>query len=152
MALPGGKQLPHTKLGATPQNQESGHFGGYGKFGAGASAKGQMLADYQNRQQMLDQRTADQTANAEGVDLTAKIHGGWTLENGRQQLNQFCVDNRIQAPQANFRAVGPDNMRSFLAEMTFYVPKLRRSLQARESASTKKVPPLSLPNPFFSKF
>ncbi|CAG5083323.1 Oidioi.mRNA.OKI2018_I69.PAR.g10347.t1.cds [Oikopleura dioica] len=138
VSLPGGKQLPHTKLGATPQNQESGHFGGYGKFGAGASAKGQMLADYQNRQQMLDQRTADQTANAEGVDLTAKIHGGWTLENGRQQLNQFCVDNRIQAPQASFRAVGPDNMRSFLAEMTFYVPKLRRSLQARESASTKK--------------
>jgi ATP-dependent RNA helicase A len=117
---------------------DNGSFGGYGKYGAGASAKGQMLADYQNRQQSLEQRNADQTYSAEGVDLTAKIHGGWTIENGRKKLNEYCQEIRVQPPQALFRAVGPDTNQSFLAEINFYVPKLHRSLQARESASTKK--------------
>ncbi|CBY18913.1 unnamed protein product [Oikopleura dioica] len=93
--LPGGKALPHAKLGTTRQMAEhNGSFGGY---------------DYQNRQQSLEQRNADQTYSAEGVDLTAKIHGGWTIENGRKKLNEYCQEIRMQPPQAIFRAVGPDN-------------------------------------------
>lgn len=133
-SLPGGLIPPHMN------REREGQFGGYGKYGAGASNQGGVIADYQEqRQQQFENRVADETAAAEGIDLTAKLHGGWTIDNGKKKLNEYCQQNRMNIPDIQYKPTGPDNNRSFVAEIFLYVPKLHRKLYAREAGSNKKV-------------
>ena len=77
-------------------------------------------------------------AASEGVDLNAKLHGGWTLENGKAKLNEFCQQNKLQMPQIMFRNAGQDQQSGFLAEIYLYIPKLHRKLYASSRGSNKK--------------
>ncbi|XP_065917877.1 ATP-dependent RNA helicase A protein-like isoform X2 [Dysidea avara] len=63
--------------------------------------------------------------------------GNWTLLNAKSRLHLFLQQTR-QPRAMNVCAVGPDHNRSFTAEMTIYVPKLRRTLHVKEHAGTKK--------------
>lgn len=47
---------------------------------------------------------------SEMVDFTANIHGGWSLDNCKQRLNQFFQANKISADYT-YSIVGPDHSR-----------------------------------------
>ena len=49
------------------------------------------------------------------------------------------LKNDFRAPEPKYHATGPDNQRSFYAELSLYVPQLRRQIFAREHGSNKKV-------------
>lgn len=74
---------------------------------------------------------------AEDVDLSANIHGNWTLENSKSRLHMFLQSNKINTDY-KYSAVGPDHNRSFVAEMQFYVKQLSRNIYARETGSNKQ--------------
>ncbi|ODM98670.1 Dosage compensation regulator [Orchesella cincta] len=76
-------------------------------------------------------------AEAEDVDVNAGIHGNWTIENAKGRLHQFMQQSRINA-EYKFTVVGPGHLRSFKAEMSFYVPALGRKIYAAETASNKQ--------------
>ena len=124
--------MKHENQGA--QNQ--GHFGGYGRFGAGASQQGQSIAQWQEQK---DAENAASVERAEQVDLNADLHGGWTVENGKKKLNEWCQQNKQRQPECHYTPTGPDNQRSFYAEMRIFVPQLKRQIFAREHGSNKKV-------------
>lgn len=47
---------------------------------------------------------------AEDVDLTANIHGNWTIENAKSRINQFFQANKIKTDYA-YKPIGPDHNR-----------------------------------------
>lgn len=56
---------------------------------------------------------AQQQANmeeAESLDVNAAIHGNWTIENAKSQLNQFMQANKIKG-EFHYTPVGPDHNR-----------------------------------------
>ncbi|KAK3576030.1 hypothetical protein CHS0354_005183 [Potamilus streckersoni] len=79
-----------------------------------------------------------QLEESEDVDFNADIHGNWTLENAKSRLHQFLQQNKIQADY-KYNIVGPDHNRSFIAEMKFFVNKIRQYISAREHGSNKQV-------------
>lgn len=52
----------------------------------------------------------ESVCQAEAVDLRAEMHGGWTLDNCKMQLNEYAQRNR-QAVKIDFKQSGPDNYR-----------------------------------------
>lgn len=79
-----------------------------------------------------------QLEESEDVDFNADIHGNWTLENAKSRLHQFLQTNKIQTDYS-YKMVGPDHNRSFIAEMKFFVNKLKTYVSAREHGSNKQV-------------
>lgn len=63
---------------------------------------------------------------AEDADVNCEIHGFWTLENAKSRLHQYLQMNKINTTY-KFQSTGPDNQRSFFAEMSFYVPSINKS-------------------------
>nr|CAH8828658.1 unnamed protein product [Trichobilharzia regenti] len=76
---------------------------------------------------------------AEEVDLTSDLHGGWSLENAKGRLNEYLQATRQQIGQVKYTPVGPDHGRSYIAEMTVVAKKLRKNLYAREAGSNKQL-------------
>ncbi|XP_039502239.1 dosage compensation regulator isoform X1 [Drosophila santomea] len=74
---------------------------------------------------------------AESVDVNAAIHGNWTIENAKDRLNMYKQANNIR-DDYKYTPVGPDHARSFMAELSIYVPALKRKVTARETGSNKK--------------
>ena len=65
-----------------------------------------------------------QVEDAENVDLTAGIHGNWTIENAKSRLNQFFQAQRIQVGDYKYTVVGPDHNKwdfIYSSEMYFYI-------------------------------
>lgn len=59
-------------------------------------------------------RIADQKKleEAEEVDFSADIHGGWTLENSKSRLHQYLQSTRQQSQcDYKYTSVGPDHNR-----------------------------------------
>ncbi|XP_064116471.1 ATP-dependent RNA helicase A-like, partial [Macrobrachium nipponense] len=75
--------------------------------------------------------------DAEECDMTANIHGNWTVENAKSRLHMFMQTSKISADY-KYKAIGPDHNRSFVAEMQFYVKDLGRDVYARETGSNKQ--------------
>ncbi|XP_016931471.4 dosage compensation regulator mle isoform X1 [Drosophila suzukii] len=74
---------------------------------------------------------------AESIDVNAAIHGNWTIENAKERLNMYKQANNIR-DDYKYTPVGPDHARSFMAELSIYVPALKRKVTARETGSNKK--------------
>ena len=47
---------------------------------------------------------------AEELDINSGIHGNWTLDNAKQELNQYFQKNKIKSDY-QFTPVGPDHNR-----------------------------------------
>ncbi|VDK89056.1 unnamed protein product [Dibothriocephalus latus] len=88
--------------------------------------------NYINR--IFDQKKLEE---AEEVDFTADIHGGWSLENAKARLNEYLQATKQQIGLVKYTAVGPDHNRSFLAESTVFAKRLNKQLYARETGSNK---------------
>ena len=69
---------------------------------------------------------------AEDADSNCGVHGNWSLENSKSMLHQFLQTRHIQADYS-YSMIG----QSFLAEMSFYVRELSRTVAGRGQASTK---------------
>ncbi|EFA00345.2 dosage compensation regulator isoform X1 [Tribolium castaneum] len=87
---------------------------------------------YMNRAQ--EQKSVE---DAEDLDVNAQIHGNWTVENAKSKLHQFMQSNKIHADY-KYTQVGPDHSRTFVAEMSFYVKQLGRTITGRDSGSNKQ--------------
>ncbi|CAH0547260.1 unnamed protein product [Brassicogethes aeneus] len=74
---------------------------------------------------------------AEDLDVNAQIHGNWTVENAKSKLHQFMQSNKIHADY-KYSQVGPDHTRTFVAEMSFYVKALGRTIHGRDTGSNKQ--------------
>lgn len=64
--------------------------------------------------------------------------GNWALETAKSRLHLFLQQTR-QPKDMQIRPTGPDHNRSFVAEMTIYIPKLHKTIHAKEHAGTKKL-------------
>lgn len=110
--------------------------------GMGPSEYGEAYRPYQKDGEkpfsVID-RIAEQkrVEEAEDLDVNASIHGNWTVENAKSKLHQFMQVHRIQADY-KYTPVGPDHTRSFVAEMSFYVNQLNRTILGRETGSNKQ--------------
>ncbi|VDD74867.1 unnamed protein product [Mesocestoides corti] len=85
----------------------------------------------------LEEASYKSSFMAEEVDLTADIHGGWSMENSKARLNEYLQSSRQQPVQIKYTAIGPDHNRSFLAEATIFAKSTSKSLYARETGSNK---------------
>ncbi|VDM17535.1 unnamed protein product [Hydatigera taeniaeformis] len=74
---------------------------------------------------------------AEEVDLTADIHGGWSMENSKARLNEYLQASRQPPVQIKYTSIGPDHNKSFLAEATVWAKRANKTLYARENGSNK---------------
>ncbi|MPC48087.1 ATP-dependent RNA helicase A [Portunus trituberculatus] len=73
---------------------------------------------------------------AEDVDLTANIHGNWTVENAKSRLHMFLQTNKIKADY-KYSAIGPDHNR-------YPTPHLLHTRSTPSHTCQKKTaPPLS---------
>jgi ATP-dependent RNA helicase A len=74
----------------------------------------------------------------EESDTNASIHGNWTIENAKGRLHQYLQKNNL--PQEyKYTASGPDNLRTFFAELSVYVRERNQTIHARETGSTKQI-------------
>lgn len=64
-------------------------------------------------------------------------HGGWTLSNSRQRLNQFCQREHL-SPDFKHQTLGPEHARVFICDLTISVKSLKREFIASERGSNKK--------------
>ncbi|VUZ52576.1 unnamed protein product, partial [Hymenolepis diminuta] len=74
---------------------------------------------------------------AEEVDLTADIHGGWSMENSKCRLNEYLQHTKQIPLNIRYTPVGPEHNRSFVAEARVFAKSSRKELYARENGSTK---------------
>ena len=68
---------------------------------------------------------AEEVAQSEAVDLRAEIHGGWTIDNSKQSLNEFL--QKIKQPAAVYRTQRKENSQmstDFCAQIACYIPHL----------------------------
>lgn len=89
------------------------------------------------KERFVDPLEQKKFQEAEDLDVNAGIHGNWTLENSKSMLHQWIQSNRIKADY-KYSNFGPTHNQSFIAEMSFYVPQLKRNVHARESGSNKQ--------------
>ncbi|CAH8569517.1 unnamed protein product [Dicrocoelium dendriticum] len=99
-----------------------------------SSAPSQMGSTYISR--IFDQKKLEE---AEEVDLTADIHGGWSMENAKARLNEYLQATRQQIGDVKYTALGPDHNRSYAAELTVFAKGLRKNLYSRETGSNKQM-------------
>ncbi|XP_048744664.2 ATP-dependent RNA helicase A-like isoform X1 [Ostrea edulis] len=131
VGLPGGLNAPHQSLGLDGGGNEEGEF----------RQQQREVAPYERGpplsylERIAEKRVLEES---EDVDFNADIHGNWTLENAKSRLHQFLQQNKIQTDY-KYSMVGPDHNRSFIAEMKFYVNRIRQNIHAREHGSNKQV-------------
>uniref|UniRef100_A0A8C7IKR5 RNA helicase n=1 Tax=Oncorhynchus kisutch TaxID=8019 RepID=A0A8C7IKR5_ONCKI len=125
--------------GVTGLGYSGGDSGGNYSGGSGNSNapwdRGDNLKDYYSKR---DEQEAQATLESEEVDLNAGLHGNWTLENAKARLNQFFQKEKNQNDY-KYSQVGPDQNRSFIAEMQLFVIQLGRKIFTREHGSNKKL-------------
>ncbi|KAK6112877.1 Helicase conserved C-terminal domain family protein [Brugia pahangi] len=88
-------------------------------------------------QRYIEQK-AEEIALSESVDLRTHIHGGWTADNSKMHLNEFVQKIKQPPLRYDIRSIGTDNSRTFVAEVSLFVPKVQCTFSARAEGSTKK--------------
>lgn len=73
------------------------------------------------------------------VDPADSIHGGYTVENCRKTLNEWCQKNQLPLPEIGITHEGQNPQTGkFIATTEFYVPQMQRAIQGRGEGSSKK--------------
>nr|XP_002131661.1 uncharacterized protein LOC100181347 isoform X1 [Ciona intestinalis] len=98
----------------------------------------------------LPPRPAQPVPKSQGVSTTPEAgsypaeikpevedHGGWTLANCRQRLNQFCQREHT-SPDFKHETHGPEHARIFVCELKLNVSSVQKVLLASERGSNKK--------------
>lgn len=71
--------------------------------------------------------------------MTADIHGGWTLDNAKAQLNEFLQRRKAGAAQYRVDSSGPAHDKTFVAYSQVYVQEFAALVKGRGEGSTRKV-------------
>ncbi|CAK5111499.1 unnamed protein product [Meloidogyne enterolobii] len=98
--------------------------------------------DFQRPKTFHDQyieQKAEEISQSEAVDMTSEIHGGWTMDNCKQALNEFCQKNRFLPREYKTSRDGTNNSSTFVAENELFLPRLNRTIYGRGQGSTKKI-------------
>ncbi|CAG2105382.1 unnamed protein product, partial [Medioppia subpectinata] len=109
----GSQMTPMPPIDAFISSYRGGPGGGGGGDGGPPRpppvGKGFMSYSEGPKQEYID-RIAQKRKFEEGeeLDLNSGIHGNWTLDNAKQQLNQYMAQNKIKADYV-YSAVGPDH-------------------------------------------
>ncbi|CAF3771463.1 unnamed protein product [Rotaria sp. Silwood1] len=74
----------------------------------------------------------------EETDTNASIHGNWTIENAKGRLHQYLQKNNL-SQEYKYTSSGPDNLRTFFAELSVYIRERNQTIHARENGSTKQI-------------
>ncbi|CAF4066598.1 unnamed protein product, partial [Rotaria sordida] len=74
----------------------------------------------------------------EETDTNAAIHGNWTIENAKGRLHQYLQKNNL-SQEYKYTSSGPDNLRTFFAELSIYIRECNQTIHARENGSTKQI-------------
>lgn len=119
---------------AKPQHQVFEHGMGPEKFGEAYRPRGAEQDQWHYMDRAQEQKRMEE---AEDLDVNAAIHGNWTVENAKSKLHQFMQVNKITADY-KYTQVGPDHARSFVAEISFYVKQLGRTVHGRDGGSNKQ--------------
>ncbi|VDP29817.1 unnamed protein product [Schistosoma mattheei] len=123
---PGNVVYPESASASTSEN-----------FGQSSQQQGNSLGSGGSYiSSIYDQKKLEE---AEEVDLTSDLHGGWSMENAKARLNEYLQATRQQVGQVKYTSVGPDHSRSYIAEMTVLAKNLRKTLYAREAGSNKQL-------------
>ncbi|KAJ8672784.1 hypothetical protein QAD02_004044 [Eretmocerus hayati] len=139
--VPADVNTPAPSADAVPANNHSTPNRSVFRDGMGPNDFGQAYRPYSDRGENYTyiDRIAEQkrVEDAEDVDVNSAIHGNWTFENAKSKLHQFLQINKINSDY-RYTPVGPDSTRSFVAEMSFYVKQLGRTITGRETGSNKQ--------------
>ncbi|KAK9882966.1 hypothetical protein WA026_001182 [Henosepilachna vigintioctopunctata] len=138
--LPTNEQAPLSSGPSQPSHSVFGRGMGPESFGeayrplnrSGDDNFGQDKWHYMDRAQ--EQKRLEE---AEDLDVNAQIHGNWTVENAKSKLHQFLQSNKVNADY-KYSQIGQDHNKSFVAEMSFYVKQLGRTIHGRDTASNKQ--------------
>ncbi|CAF4216621.1 unnamed protein product, partial [Rotaria sordida] len=74
----------------------------------------------------------------EETDTNAAIHGNWTIENAKGRLHQYLQKNNL-SQEYKYTSSGPDNLRTFFAELSICIRERNQTIHARENGSTKQI-------------
>ncbi|KAL7672531.1 hypothetical protein ACOME3_007415 [Neoechinorhynchus agilis] len=77
----------------------------------------------------------------EQFDQNSEIHGNWTLDNAKARLNEYVQSSfkgRKNANEYKYTSTGPDNQKSFIAQMSVFVKEINREIHAKEHGSSKQ--------------
>ncbi|KAJ8922275.1 hypothetical protein NQ315_004214 [Exocentrus adspersus] len=117
-----------------PQHSVFGQGMGPSSYGEAYRPRGKNDGDWHYMDRAQEQKKMEE---AEDLDVNAQIHGNWTVENAKSKLHQFMQSNKIHADY-KYTQVGPDHSRTFVAEISFFVKQLGRTIYGRDSGSNKQ--------------
>ncbi|KAK9700540.1 Double-stranded RNA binding motif [Popillia japonica] len=133
LGLTGGSEPSNDANGDAPQRPVFSDGYGPQSYGEAYRPIGRDKPNWQFLDKMQQQRLEE----AEDLDVNAQIHGNWTIENAKSKLHQFMQSNKINSDY-KYTPVGPDHTKSFVAEMSFYVKQLGRTIMGRDTGSNKQ--------------
>ncbi|KAI4469545.1 atp-dependent rna helicase [Holotrichia oblita] len=133
LGLTGGSEPSNDANGDAPQRAVFSDGYGPQTYGEAYRPIGRDKPNWQFLDKMQQQRLEE----AEDLDVNAQIHGNWTIENAKSKLHQFMQSNKINSDY-KYTPVGPDHTKSFVAEMSFYVKQLGRTIMGRDTGSNKQ--------------
>ncbi|GJQ87202.1 putative ATP-dependent helicase [Trypoxylus dichotomus] len=143
LGLVGGSEPSEPNSDGTPQKPVFSDGYGPQSYGEAYRPIGRDKPNWQFIDKMQQQRLEE----AEDLDVNAQIHGNWTIENAKSKLHQFMQSNKINSDY-KYTPVGPDHTKftsvmtsvrmSFVAEMSFYVKQLGRTIMGRDTGSNKQ--------------
>ncbi|XP_028151062.2 dosage compensation regulator [Diabrotica virgifera virgifera] len=120
--------------GGGPQHQVFEKGMGPANFGEAYRPRGREDGEWHYMDRAQEQKRMEE---AEDLDVNAQIHGNWTVENAKSKLHQFMQANKINTDY-KYTQVGPDHSRTFVAELSFYVKQLGRTIHGRDTGSNKQ--------------
>ncbi|CAH1119551.1 unnamed protein product [Phaedon cochleariae] len=125
---------PSEVLSSGPQHSVFEQGMGPSSYGEAYRPRGRDDGDWHYMDRAQEQQKMEE---AEDLDVNAQIHGNWTVENAKSKLHQFMQANKIHADY-KYTQVGPDHNRTFVAELSFYVKQLSRTIHGRDTGSNKQ--------------
>ncbi|VDK75539.1 unnamed protein product [Litomosoides sigmodontis] len=91
-------------------------------------------AEYQRH---IEQK-AEEIVLSESLDLGTNTYGGWTADNSKMRLNEFVQKIKQPPLKYDIRSIGADNSKTFIAEVSLFVPEMQHTFLAKAEGSTKK--------------
>ncbi|CAJ0955513.1 unnamed protein product, partial [Mesorhabditis belari] len=85
------------------------------------------------------QQKVEEVAKSESVDFRAELHGGWTMDNSKQAINEFLSKLKLPAVTYNPRKMEGGNAGTFVCEVHVRLPQFNKTVTGRGQGSTKKV-------------
>ncbi|CAJ0581783.1 unnamed protein product, partial [Mesorhabditis spiculigera] len=122
-----------------PGTPQTGNGGGYGASDWAPQENQQSFQVQRTQHENYINQKAEEMAKSESVDFRADLHGGWTIENSKQAVNEFLAKLKMPAISYAPRKMEGGMSSTFICEVTQRLPQLNTVITGRGQGSTKKV-------------